>query len=284
MKIDKFSKILFVIMCLLFCFFNLVSIQADSGWDSDYDSGGSDWGGSDWGDSDSDWSSSGGSYSGDMSFKDFLIIIIIAAVVLYIMKKNKLTFNNDSEYKYTPVLEDEIKKYLPDFDKKLFLQDAYKIFIDVQNAWSEFDKDKLRNLLSDELYNTYNMQLISLKAKKQKNIMTDFTEVKSDVSYISVENEKVTLKTILEVSFYDYVVDEANTIVRGTKDNKLLMTYELTFISTINKNKTENCPNCGAPINKDDAGDVCEYCKAVIVKNTYDWTLAKKESKNQRRI
>ena len=83
---NKDSKL--VVFTILFCFLvllfsiNFVSIKADSGWDSSFDS---DWGssswdsGSDWGsswDSGSDWGSSYSSSSSDGSFL-FLTSLLI---------------------------------------------------------------------------------------------------------------------------------------------------------------------------------------------------------------
>ena len=45
------------------------------------------------------------------------------------------------------------------------------------------------------------------------------------------------------------------------------------------KKETKNCPSCGAPISKGHASNVCEYCGSTLVKNTYNWVLAKKENK-----
>lgn len=125
------------------------------------------------------------------------------------------------------------------------------------------------------------MQLKALKAKKQKNIMSDFALEKIDTIGINVSNDKVTMKVMLAVSFYDYVVDANNKVLRGNKNHKVSVTYELTFISTINKKETKNCPSCGAPISKGHASNVCEYCGSTLVKNTYNWVLAKKENKRQ---
>lgn len=270
---------------------NLDNIKADSGWDVDFDTGGSSWsGGSDWGGSswsssdwDSDYSHSGSSSSGSFSSFGFVVFIIIVVIIIYYLKYNNVTTTSKyiPEYKYSPIDEEYIKKYIDDFNKQKFLDDAYQIYLDTQKAWSNFDTKSLRNLLTDELFNTYNMQLKALKAKKQKNIMSDFALEKIDTTAINVSNNQITMKVVLEVSFFDYVVDISNNVLRGNKNHKVSVTYELTFVSTINKKETKNCPSCGAPINKNSASNVCEYCNSTLVKNTYSWVLAKKENKRQ---
>lgn len=286
---NKKAKYFLGVLCTLLFgalfLLNLDNIKADSGWDVDFDTGSSDWGGSSW--SSSDWDSgysySGSSSSGSSSSFGFVVFIIIVVIIIYYLKYNNVTTTSKyiSEYKYSPIDEEYIKKYIDDFNKQKFLDDAYQIYLDTQKAWSNFDTKSLRNLLTDELFNTYNMQLKALKAKKQKNIMSDFALEKIDTTAINVSNNQITMKVVLEVSFFDYVVDISNNVLRGNKNHKVSVTYELTFVSTINKKETKNCPSCGAPINKNSASNVCEYCNSTLVKNTYSWVLAKKENKRQ---
>ncbi len=284
-KVKYFLGVLCTLLFGALFLLNLDNIKADSGWDVDFDTGGSDWGGSSW--SSSDWDSgysySGSSSSGSSSSFGFVVFIIIVVIIIYYLKYNnvKTTSKYIPEYKYSPIDEEYIKKYIDDFNKQKFLDDAYQIYLDTQKAWSNFDTKSLRNLLTDELFNTYNMQLKALKAKKQKNIMSDFALEKIDTTAINVSNNQITMKVVLEVSFFDYVVDISNNVLRGNKNHKVSVTYELTFVSTINKKETKNCPSCGAPINKNSASNVCEYCNSTLVKNTYSWVLAKKENKRQ---
>ncbi len=284
-KVKYFLGVLCTLLFGALFLLNLDNIKADSGWDVDFDTGGSDWGGSSW--SSSDWDSgysySGSSSSGSSSSFGFVVFIIIVVIIIYYLKYNNVTTTSKyiPEYKYSPIDEEYIKKYIDDFNKQKFLDDAYQIYLDTQKAWSNFDTKSLRNLLTDELFNTYNMQLKALKAKKQKNIMSDFALEKIDTTAINVSNNQITMKVVLEVSFFDYVVDISNNVLRGNKNHKVSVTYELTFVSTINKKETKNCPSCGAPINKNSASNVCEYCNSTLVKNTYSWVLAKKENKRQ---
>ena len=284
-KITAFSILL---LLLGFFTFNFVQVRADSGWDSDYDFGGSDWGSSDWG---SDWGSSSYDYdwgsssysgsSGGGAVSSLIIWIIIFIIIAIIVAKKDIStgptkYQGNSEIDNS-IDEDEIKKHIPEFNKSEFLDKAYNTFIDVQNAWSEFDYDKLRSLLSDELYNTYHTQLIALKAKKQKNIMNNFQLKKIDITNVKVDGNKIALTVSLVVKFRDYVVDKNNTVVRGTDKYQLQNSYDLTFISTINKKKKDKvCPSCGAPL-KNTSSNKCPYCGSNVIFDDYDWILSKKE-------
>ena len=55
------------------------------------------------------------------------------------------------------------RKYLPKTEENIkLLEESYEIFIETQIAWMNFDYDKLREVTTDNLYNTYYNQLQSL--------------------------------------------------------------------------------------------------------------------------
>jgi hypothetical protein len=286
------KKIAVISLLLLFIVglaFNFVKVRADSGWDSDYDSwdSSSDWD-SDWDsssswDSDSHYSSGGGGSAAGAAFVWFIIIIIIIIVLANKNNNNKGGTNpkqhqGNSNITNT-VKEEDIQKYIAGFNKDEFLKLAFDNFVAVQNAWTEFNYDKLRSLLTDELYNTYHTQLVALKAKKQKNIMSDFETKNIDITNIDVKGDKISLTVALTISFYDYVVDKDDNVTRGTKSYKLTNSYNLTFVSTLNekeKNKERNCPSCGAKL-ENTSSNVCPYCHSNVVFENHDWILSKKE-------
>ena len=277
----KYILIAIIVLLIGFFTFNYINVKADSGWDSDYDSGwdsGSDWdSSSDWG---SDYSYSGGGGGGG-SFIGFVIAVIIIIIVINIAKNNPqaLERSQGNANFNKSVDEEEIKKHIPEFNKEVFLTQAYNNFLAVQDAWSEFNYDELRKLLSDELYNSYHSQLVALKAKKQKNVMSDFVKKNIDITSMKVDGNNISLKVSLTVAFFDYVVDKDEKVVRGTKSYKVNNSYDLTFISTLkaqNKPQQRNCPSCGAPL-ADTASNVCTYCHSTIVFNNHDWVMSKKE-------
>ena len=165
--------------------FVIPNVKADSGWDSSYDGGGGSWssGGGSWSSGGrsssldsggSSWSGSGsssGSYSGS-SFT-FLLVIICVVLFIYFTKDNtgyKASTRSSREALYKEIEDDKILG-MPLEEFKALVFEKYK---DIQIAWMNFDYDTLRKLTTDEIYNSYKMQLDVLRMKKQKNIMKDF--------------------------------------------------------------------------------------------------------------
>lgn len=264
----------------------ITKVDADSGFDSSYDSGGSSWSGSsDSWDSSSSWDSSDSSSgSGEpASFTSFMIVVVIFIVVFIIVNeisKRKTEANQTIKSKDMDL--DLISKIDPNLNLYEFKNEAFNIYKDVQEAWMNLDDGKIRTLTTDELYNMYSMQLDTLRVKNEKNIMKEINLVTASLTNLKIENNIETATVIMTVNCYDYIVDSQNKVVRGNDKNKIEITYELTYIKSVGE-KVNKCPNCGAEIN-DDNSTTCEYCRAIITRNTSKWVLSKKQSLNQRQL
>ena len=258
---------------------NLRTLTADSGWDSDYGGGGSDWGGSSsWDSGGSDWgSSSSGSGGSSLSspievlasfFIMFIIIVIIIAV--------GLSSSNKTSTRQVPTFENKdylIPRFFPEYKTDEFIDKVYNIFVNVQVAWMIFDYDKLSKLCTDELYNSYKTDLEVLKLKNGKNIMNDFEKKQCFVTDIKEENNNYIVQVFLQVSFHDYVIDTTNNkVIRGNKNYLMHNSYLLEYVVSKNNKKITKCPNCGAIIK----GRDCEFCNSHIDTENYDIVLSKK--------
>ncbi len=283
----KFLILILTIISLFACLnFNApLGVKADSGFDSSYDSGGSWDSGSDWGSSSSDWGSSSyssDSYSGEFTIIDFVIFMIIIVIIIIVVARasnasgiiqSSITLDHSKE-----LSDDKVKEYIKDFERIPFLRERYDEYLKIQEDWMNFDYDDLRTHLTDELYNQYEMQLDTLKTKNQKNIMKNFNYRDSMITAISKENKQITVTIELVVTFIDYI-EQNGRAVRGSINIPITQHYELTFVLT--ETKLNNCPNCGAELNKD-SSQKCEYCGSIISRVGNKSVLSKKESLKQR--
>ena len=297
--------------------FNLSKIATDSGFDTSYDSGGSDWGGN------SDWGSDSSGGDGDITvfldetnnivFGSFIVffliilfvrvadtkpriviaIIIFATILLAIIRLLLLSivFGIVGFFiigipvlmlrKSNSTIEKSLKKrnYLPKNEENLeILKEGYEIFTNVQYAWMNFDYDKLREVTTDELYNMYYNQLQTLHLKGQINKMHDFELINYELVKIEKNNGLVTTTMELEVSFYDYIVDNNGKIVHGNEGKKVHMLYDLTFVH--NELAIKECPNCNAPITPETT--TCSHCNTRISSVRNKMKLSTKKCLRQR--
>lgn len=264
----------------------ITKVDADSGFDSSYDSGGSSWGGSsDSWDSSSSWDSSDSSSgSGKPASLTSLMIVVVLFIVVFVIENeiSKRKTEKKQIIKSKDMDLDLISKIDPNLNLYELKNEAFNIYKDVQEAWMNLDDGKIRTLTTDELYNMYSMQLDTLRVKNEKNIMKEINLVTASLTNLKIENNIETATVIMTVNCYDYIVDSQNKVVRGNDKNKIEITYELTYIKSVGE-KVNKCPNCGAEIN-DDNSTTCEYCRAIITRNTSKWVLSKKQSLNQRQL
>lgn len=242
--------------------FNLSAVATDSGFDTSYD---------------------GGDGEGDIGAIIYLIYLFIEypipttifIVILLISavksrEKNRKYDNNlnyqmiDSRYSGTQARD--------------ILMAIYQTFYEVQIAWMNFDYNRLRELVSDELYNMYFNELQTLQLKGQRNIMEGFK-----INQISLVNSKEENGVIehcanLNVSFFDYIIDSEGKVVRGNSNTYHRMTYLITVASSVKK--LEFCPNCSAPLPEN---SICEYCGSHV-QGLREMRLVKKVNIKQERV
>ena len=298
------KKLIFTIISIMLLVAALTPIvsKADSGWDSDYDSGGWDSGsswdsGSDWGSSDSNWHYSGGSsFSGSGGgfiglIFGFIFLVVIIAIVSNINKPKGLKSGSGSntnisssiDIDYQDIEQSKIDEIDSSVKIEEFKHQAFNIYKDIQEAWMNFDMDTIRKLTTDEIYNMYSSQLETLKLKHQKNIMKNIEYVDAKITNIKLSDDVISVVVFLRVKCLDYVINEkTNKTVRGSDSTRLDIQYLLTFVkSKSNNNETEKCPNCGAPVDIVSSA-TCPYCKSTLVKDASNYVLSKKTCIGQR--
>ena len=290
------KKFLVFLVSIGLIFSSVSLVRADSGWDSSYDSGGGGWssGGSSWSGGSSSWdsgwssgsSSGSGSYSysdGDEMFVLSMFLTFVFIIIIYVSINNrggKGGFGSSSNRadNYQEITDDRLKKIGMDADE--FKKLAFELYKTIQEEWMNFDYDGLRKHLTDELYNTYMMQLDALKVKGQQNIMKDFENIAVKITNITEESGMVNVTVYLHTAMYDYVVDNNKKVVRGKDNHKIDIEYIITFVKS-SESSQEVCPNCGAPF-EGVAGGTCDYCGSTIVIGPKEYVMSKKTCIGQR--
>ena len=304
-----------IVACLLLLTIPITPSFADSGFDGSYDSSSSssDWSSSSSSSSSSSWSDSSSSYdswssssssssshssSGDSSldsafsilaFIAFIAVYFAPAVAIYIFgnmrtsKKNRDNLYNPDNMRtisslgkeMTPYDVNQVKKYLSDYDEEEFKKQAYELYKEIQIAWMNFDDLSLKRCTTDALYAAYSGQLSLLKAKKQQNIMRDFELRNIEIIRMEITESSISLGVRMTVVCFDYIIDDNYKTIRGNDKVPVTYTYFMVFNKGFSE-KTNTCPNCGAPL-EDLTSVICPYCRSRVINNNYGWVLAKKQ-------
>ena len=181
--------------------------------------------------------------------------------------------------KINSVKEDTLAEFK--INEEEFINMAFYKFVKIQEAWMNFDYDKLKELVTDELYNTYCAQLERFKIKKQKIVIKKKKKIDAKIIKIKKENNTLSVKVYLNVSMYDYIIDENHNLVRGSKKSKIDLEYKITFVKYLN-NKVDVCPNCGGKL-RSKSIKKCNYCGSIIEKRSNDYVMSSKVTIGQRR-
>lgn len=153
------------------------------------------------------------------------------------------------------------------------------VFMRIYEAWSEKKWHKARHLLSDFLYESQNFWM-ELYDKKQ---LTNRLENIHISKVIPVKAESDTYYESLTFRIYaeclDYTVNDATgKVIGGSKSSSRDFTEYWTFVRRKGKNQKElslnNCPNCGAPVDKMGMSGVCGYCNTKVSTGEFSWVLA----------
>ena len=282
------KTILIIITCLLLCLAS--TLKADSGWDGDYDY---NYGGSDW-DFDFDFDLDNyyntrypGKHTssedlGGAMLAFVLFIVLGIGLSAYVISKaaktknnNINTFNNITDFDIN-----KIKEILPDFNLNEFRSTTFEAYKNIQESWMNFNYDELKKHTTNELFNLYKSELMALKVKKQKNIMSDFNLEEFSIKNMEKGTDDISVKIHMTVSCLDYVVNKNDEVVRGTNKRKVVYKYEMTFTKGLNI-KDNKCPNCNAPL-ENVTTSTCPYCNSTVISTNHDWVLSKKQVINQR--
>ena len=274
MKKNKTWIFLILIIPVLLITISTQKVKADSGFDTSYDSGGSSWDSS----SSSDWDSGDYSSSGGGSFIGLIVFTVIFIIAIKSALDKSKSTNVHPSMVGSSLSDDEIRKYIPNFDRNKFITDRFNDYVQIQNAWMNFDYNTLRSKLTDELYNQYAMQLDTMKIKNEQNIMSSFKHKETAITEIYEENGELVVTINSVITFYDFIVQNGR-VVRGNSTKKITSLYEMKFVC--NKDAMSNkCPSCHAPLNNN-SSQVCEYCGSVITRTGENWVMTKKQTKNQ---
>ena len=212
------------------------------------------------------------------------VVLIAAKFNSFINKifKGEPLFGKEKEETYKKLDYQMITEQLPNLDVNNFYNEAFNIYKNIQLAWMDNDIERVRNIISDEMFNTYKMQLETLKVKNQQNIMKDIVLRKIYITSIRKENNKEIIDVIMNVTCKDYLIDiNTKEVLRGDKNKICYYEYKLSYIRTTNVYEINMCPNCGSPI-ENGQSTKCSYCNSIITKSTDKFVLIDKKMLNQR--
>ena len=314
----KKARILFAILLSLLLTVGVftAAVQADFGdYGGDYDYGGfdsydsgNDYNDYDYGndnDNDDDYryyggtSTDGSGGSSDGGSGTFIVAVLIAVGVLAIVylskRKNGKTGSRPvaaGAQATDPSTLRPMAEYLaldPQFSEEQMREKLSNMYVQFQNAWQSKDMETLRPYLTDALYAKCDRQLDAYRTNRQTNRIERISVLDVQLMGFKQQGGMDMLVARLKTRIVDYVVNDADgQVIRGSNTAEKFMDYEWDLVRTSGTQtgsstgtKSQNCPQCGAPININRTAK-CEYCGCILTTDTFDWAVSEIKGISQR--
>ena len=197
---------------------------------------------------------------------------------------NQTAKNPNVTAERSAAVANQIRTVDPLFEDQKFISFTKELFVKLQNAWTARDWEAMRLFETPELFEQHKQQLQGYIDSNRINVMD---RIAVDYAYLysfRQESDREVLEVALKSTMKDYIID-ANTkeVLEGDPKIDRHTLYKLTFVRKLgvkteeqDKEKTTNCPNCGAPTKITSAGK-CEYCGSIILIGDHGWVLSNLE-------
>lgn len=163
------------------------------------------------------------------------LILYIIILIFYIIIFNTITKRITK--KRLQVKINNIKEIDREFNVDEFNNETFSIYKEIQLAWMNFELDKVKNLISEEMFNRYKEQLEKLKSNKEQNIIEKIEYKSNKIIDIKIENNIEMVECQLNVTCYDYIINGEEKVIKGKKNKKNNYLYKLIFNKNLDNGK-----------------------------------------------
>ena len=167
----------------------------------------------------------------------------------------------------------------PDFDARV-----RETFLKMQASWAARRLEDARAYQTDALYQVHRFWMARYKKGGLINRMSDVKVTRVDVAKVSRDAWFDTVTVRIFASMRDWTERQSDgAVVGGSQTTARIFSEYWTFVRTIGNAKKgvahtlEQCPSCGAPLDKVSMAGVCGYCDAKITGGEFDWVLSRIE-------
>lgn len=159
---------------------------------------------------------------------------------------------------------------------------VHAIFTALNAGWTARDLAPARPFVSDSLYNYLSYWIVAYRAQGLRNVLRDmlisgimFAKLVRDRHY-----DAITVR-VFASGFDSTVRDADGHRVSGSDTRSRRYTEYWTLIRGAGTHGAphdpEQCPNCGAALDRVNMAGNCEYCGTHLTRGEFDWVLAKIE-------
>ena len=175
----------------------------------------------------------------------------------------------------------EMQARHPEWTKDQFRSRVSLIFRALQEAWSTQKWEKARAYQSDALFRVHQFWIKQYQEDKLWNKNADIDIQKIEFVKVVTDSWLESITVRITASMLDWTEKEDGTVVSGSKSDERVFSEYWTFIRSVGAESKatslNECPSCGAPLDKVNMSGICEYCDAHITTGHFDWVLSRIE-------
>ncbi|MDP9190876.1 MAG: TIM44-like domain-containing protein [Acidobacteriota bacterium] len=166
----------------------------------------------------------------------------------------------------------------PEFRWDAFEQRVRAIAVELQDAWTARDWERVRPVETESLFQMHRYWIDAYTRQRLRNVVADFSvqsvvpvKIDSDAFY-----ESITVRIYAQGR--DHTIDESGRVIAGSDREVRRWTEYWTLIRTrAGGDATKRaCPNCGALVAIGATG-VCTFCGGKMTSGEFDWVLSRIE-------
>ncbi len=171
---------------------------------------------------------------------------------------------------------EELKRLEPEFSESMMLSKIDNIFILMLNAIMFRDMARIYSSLNEEMRKSMETRINFLKQNHEIQMFDELNVKHTVIRRVEILEDRYRMEVEVISRYMDYRLDENTRQVKAGDNTHRIEKNNLLVLEEKRNHKSLGlaikCPNCGASINYNQSG-VCEYCKAQMPKEDYDWIV-----------
>jgi len=171
----------------------------------------------------------------------------------------------------------------PDFSWSDFDARVRHVFLSMQTSWAERKLEDSRAYQTDALFQVHRFWMARYVRGGLFNRMTGIGVDRVDVAKVTRDAWFETITVRVFGRMCDWTEREDGTVVGGSQTDPRIFSEYWTFVRTVGSTRRtaehglDECPSCGAPLDKVSMTGVCGYCDSKITGGDFDWVLSRIE-------
>jgi ribosomal protein L37AE/L43A len=153
------------------------------------------------------------------------------------------------------------------------------IAVELQEAWTARDWERVRPLESESLFQMHRYWIDAYRKQNLHNVVADYAITNVQPVKIDADAFYESLTVRLWAQGRDHTVDGTGRIVAGSRTQLRKWSEYWTFIRTraaADGTRKVPCPNCGAQVVAGASG-ICDSCGGKLTLGAFDWVLSRIE-------